>query len=269
MPNIYFPEDSYTTPDGAATALPSAFPSLYFAWKLFSIVWRDGGLANAGTYSGLEWSRGSHDTLKALERAGVRIHAGGLNNIDAANGPCVFIGNHMSTLETFVLPVFIQPRKEVTFVVKESLIGYPRFGPVLKSREPIVLKRQNPREDLATVMAEGCERLGRGISVIVFPQSTRSAALDPAQFNSIGVKLAARAGVPVVPVALCTKAWKVGRIVKDFGGLDPAKPVHFAFGAPLHVQGKGREEHAAVCAFIQERLEAWSGERGGMPLWKR
>jgi len=33
---------------------------------------------------------------------------------------CVFIGNHMSILETFVLPCLIQPHRDVTFVVKES-----------------------------------------------------------------------------------------------------------------------------------------------------
>jgi 1-acyl-sn-glycerol-3-phosphate acyltransferase len=263
MPHVYFPEDSYTTSKGLAAPLASRFPSLTFAWKVLDIIRHDGRLASAGKYHGPEWSAGSYGALRTLERCGLRFFAEGMNNIDAVDGPCVFIGNHMSTLETFVLPCFIQPRKPVTFVVKESLLGYPWFGPVLRSRDPIVVKRRNAREDFTVVMEEGCERLSRGMSVIVFPQSTRSTTLDPAQFNSIGIKLAKRAGVPVLPIALRSDAWKVGRFIKDYGGLDPLRPVHFAFGRPIRVEGSGKAEHAAVCDFIIERLRQWYSPEAG------
>ena len=97
-------------------------------------------------------------------------------------------------------------------MVKESLLKYPFFGPVLGSREPIVVGRSNPREDLVAVLEGGEARLKQGRSVIVFPQSTRSSVFDPAHFNTIGVKLAKRAGVPVIPVALKTDAWGNGNL---------------------------------------------------------
>ena len=268
MSHLYFPEDSYITPphlDGHVTPFAARFPSLFFAWKLFGVVRHDGRLASAGTYGGAEWSAGSYATLQLLERCGLRVYAEGLSNIDAVPGPCVFIGNHVSTLETFVLPCFIQPRKAVTFVVKQSLVGYPWFGPVLRSRNPIVVKRQSPREDFAEVMEQGCERLGRGMSVIVFPQGVRTTTFDPEQFNSMGIKLAKRAGVPVVPLALCTDAWKIGRLIKDYGGLDPSKPVRFAFGKPLSVEGNGKAEHAAVCDFIDRHWREWQPPKAALP----
>ena len=43
--------------------------------------------------------------------------------------PVIFIGNHMSTLETFVLPWIILPHRPLTFVVKRELLGYPLFPP--------------------------------------------------------------------------------------------------------------------------------------------
>jgi 1-acyl-sn-glycerol-3-phosphate acyltransferase len=257
MPHVYFPEDSYTTPEGRAAPLASRFPSLVFAWKILDIIRRNGRLASTGKYHGPEWSEGSYGTLRILECCGLRFYAEGINNIDAAHDPCVFISNHMSTLETLVLPCFIQPRKVVTFVVKESLLGYPWLGPVLRSRDPIVVKRRNAREDFTVVMEEGCERLSRGMSVIVFPQGTRSTTLDPSQFNSIGIKLAKKAGVPVLPIALRSDAWKIGRFIKDYGGLDLSRPVRFAFGQPIRVEGNGKAEHAAVCDFIIERLRQW------------
>ena len=103
------------------------------------------------------------------------------------------------------------------------------------------------------------ERLQSGISIVVFPQKTRSPLFDPAAFNSIGIKLAKRAQVPVVPLALKTDAWGNGKHVKDVGVIDPTKEVHFAFGRPLPVTGSGSDAQQAVVAFIREHLLAWSG----------
>jgi len=265
MSQCYFPEDSYVTPEGLTTPFALRFPSLFFFWHEFNIVRRNGNLASAGKYDGSDWSAGSYDTVRLLERCGLRFYVEGLNNIDAFDGPCVFIGNHVSTLETLALPCFIQPRKPVTFVVKQGLLAYPWFGAVLKSREPLVVKHRSPREDFATVMEEGRERLGRGMSVIVFPQGLRTTTCEPEQFNSIGIKLAKKAGVPVVPLALRTDAWKNGRIIKDFGGLDPSRPVRFTFGQPLWVEGNGKAEHTAVCDFIVEHWREWHLPEAGLP----
>lgn len=263
---IPFPDDGYDTPPDAGGFLASLLPSFFYTWYVVDIIRHDGALASAGSYGGKQWAEGSLRTLRLLEHCGVRFHVRGLDNIRKTNGPCVFIGNHMSTLETFVLPVFIQPHKPVTFVVKQSLLGYRWFGPVLQSRDPIVVLRENPRQDFTTVMEEGSDRLSRGISVVVFPQSTRSAVFEPENFNSMGVKLAKRAGVPVVPFALRTDAWINGRYVKDYGGLDPSRPVWFLFGEPMLVEGNGKAEHAAITRFVADHLEEWGLPPARKPL---
>jgi 1-acyl-sn-glycerol-3-phosphate acyltransferase len=190
---------------------------------------------------------------------GVRIEIDGVDRFAALEGPCVFVGNHMSTLETFLLPTIIRPFKPVTFVVKRELTDYPVFGHVMRSRDPVLVGRANPREDLRAVLEGGAQRLGAGISIVVFPQTTRTPVFDPEAFNSIGVKLARRAQVPVVPVALKTDAWGNGRLVKDIGRIDPSRTVHFLFGEPLPVRGTGAGEHQQVVDFIREHLLAWGG----------
>jgi 1-acyl-sn-glycerol-3-phosphate acyltransferase len=165
----------------------------------------------------------------------------------------------MSTLETFVLPVILAPLRPVTFVVKGSLVRYPVFGPVMRSRDPIVVERTNPRADLKTVLDGGAERLARGVSVIVFPQTTRTPLFDPAEFNTIGVKLARRAGVPVVPLALKTDAWGNGRLIKEWGRIDPSRSIHFAFGPPRDITTRGGDEHEDIVRYIAAHLTAWGG----------
>ncbi len=250
----------YQTEGCPVPAWRRACPSLFFYIEMSGIVWRASRRARQGRYGDQEWGASSASILSALESVGVRLQIEGMENFTSLDGPCVFLGNHMSTLETFVLPTLIVARKPVTFVVKKSLVEYPVFRHVMVSRDPVVVGRSNPREDFKVVMEEGTQRLESGISIIVFPQTTRTPDFDPAEFNTIGVKLAKRAGVPVVPLALKTDAWGNGRFIKEFGPINPGKKVHFAFGEPLPVTGNGQEAQAAVVSFIQEKLAAWQGE---------
>lgn len=232
-------------------------PSLVFYWHMVRIVYRSSREAQKGLLDSSEWCQSSRDIRAALERIGVQFDISGIERVENMDTPCVFIANHMSTLETFVLPSLLVPIMRITFVVKKSLVEYPVFKHVMRSRDPIVVGRANPREDLKAVLEGGAERLNDGISIIIFPQTTRMLDFDPKAFNSMGVRLAKRAGVPIIPVALKTDAWGQGRILKDFGKIDPSKKVHFAFGEPLRIEGRGEEEHRKIVEFIQARLEEW------------
>ncbi len=255
-----FVDGCYRTVPGAGSFFARSFPSLSFYTRFAGFVFSGSDRARRGRYSDEDWSRSSLQVLRALEDVGVRIEITGTEHFSRLAGPCVFIGNHMSTLEAFVLPTIIQPLKRVAFVVKKSLVEYPIFGHLMRSRSPIVVGRTNPREDLHAVFEGGRERLQSGISIVVFPQRTRSPLFDPAAFNSIGIKLAKRAQVPVVPLALKTDAWGNGACLKEFGSIDPAKAVHFAFGEALRVQGSGAAEHQQVVGFIRENLVGWGGK---------
>lgn len=242
--------------------LASTFPSLAFYPRFFSVVFRGAAAAKRGRYDGRNWSLSSLGVLRALEAVGVQVEITGIDHIEQLTGPAVFAGNHMSTLETAVLPVIIQPIREVTFVVKQSLVDYPVFKHIMRSRNPIAVTQTNPRADLKTTLSEGADRLSRGSSVVVFPEGSRLAAFDPERFNSIAVKLAARAGVPLVPFALLTDAWALGRRFSDLGRIDPDRKVHFAFGAPLVVDGRGADQQQATIDFIARKLAEWRAEDG-------
>jgi 1-acyl-sn-glycerol-3-phosphate acyltransferase len=175
----------------------------------------------------------------------------------------VIVANHMSTLETAVLPAIIQPILPVTFVVKQSLIDYPVFKHIMRARHPIAVTQTDPRHDLKTMLLEGTARLENGVSIVVFPEGRRSPVFDPARFNTIGVKLAHRAGVPIIPLALYTNAWALGRgRLNDFGRIHPNEKVRFAFGAPIKVNGRGVDENRILVDYITDHLEQWRREDG-------
>lgn len=253
--------DTYVTvsvPGRSVFSRKLHLPGWIFYPRAFWIVYRNGKRALKGLYGDREWAESSFEIMRALEKAGVRFEITGMDMMRKFAGPAVFIGNHMGTLETMVLPCLIQPLKTATFIVKKSLITMPFFGPIMRSRDPVVVGRVNPRDDLRAVLEKGTEKLRAGISVVVFPQSTRSVSFNPEDFNTLGVKLAARAGVPVVPVALKTDAWGIGRVIKEFGPIDVSRKVYFRFGEPLAISGRGAEEHEKVVDFIRENLRAWT-----------
>jgi len=252
--------DCYTTPADAHRFLFDrlAFNTrIYFMLRYVNICFSTRRAANKDQYDTAYWVSSSHDIFNLIEGCGGRFRINGLENVRNQPGPVVFVSNHMSTLETMIFPGIIQPLKDVVFIVKDGLIRHWVFGAVMRSRNPIVLSRSNPREDFSIVMEEGLKNISKGNSVIVFPQHTRKMEFIPGEFNSIGIKLAARAGVPVIPIAIKTDFWGNGRLTKYLGPIYREKPVRIAFGTPIPIKGSGKEEHQKVIEYIQSHLQQW------------
>ena len=257
---VFFESDSYDTPEGGKLSLWKKLLShnqVFFILNFIHIVFRSRKQAITGRYDDEAWVESSHYIFRFIEKTGGKFHLSGMQYIAESPEPVVFIGNHMSTLETLILPVIIAPRRRVTYVVKESLVRHPLFRDVMKSRNPIVVGRTDPRKDLEAVMNEGMELLSKGISIIIFPQSTRSLEFKPEDFNSLGVKLAKKAGVKIVPIALKTDFWGQGKIIKDLGPVDSSKPIYIKFGEPFYGEGSGKEENQRVIEFITSSLKKW------------
>ncbi len=259
MKQISYTDGVYRTGPEMVPLYARMFPSLSFYGRFVAIVLRASGKAKRGQYDDAAWCEDSFNVLRALESVGVRVEITGIEHVEQLETPCVVIANHMSILETIALPVIIQPVRPVTVIVKENLLNYPVFKHIMRSRDPISVTRTSARRDLKAVLEGGMDRLGRGTSIIVFPQTTRTSTFEPEQFSTIGVKLAQRAKVPIVPLALLSDAWGNGKRLKDFGKIDPSKRVHIGFGEPIRGQGRGAEEHRAVIEFIDSRMQSWRG----------
>ena len=250
----------YATPAGGRRAWWPT-PSLHA--RLMWIYLRAGRSARRREFDASAYALASYRCFRAVEAVGGRVTVTGLENLAAAvrRGPVVGIGNHMSVIETLLLPGCFYVHTPVAFVIKQSLLDYPVFGPIMRAVPYIAVGRAEPRQDLRAVLEQGAAWLRRGTAVMVFPQATRHAWFEPGRFNTLGVKLAARAGALVVPVALCTDFLAPGRMFKDFGTVHPDRPIRIAFGPPQTVEGNGRAAQAATVAFIEAAMRDW-----GVPI---
>jgi len=259
LKHVPFAADTYITPPGREKFMHRLLVRcrIYYVLRVIGVILRYWNIARKGL-DHETWSQASFDVFKIIEDCGGRFHITGLDNLRKIDGPVVFVGNHMSMLETQVPIGIMYPYKKVVYVVKEQLRKTPFFGAYVK--KCISVTRKSPAEDLKQVLMKGCEKIASGISVVIFPQATRSVEFIPEKFNSLGVKLAKRAGVPVIPMALKTDFWANGRLVKDFGSLHLDKTIHFEFGEPIEIKGQGKQEHERIMAFIQSRLARWCAE---------
>jgi 1-acyl-sn-glycerol-3-phosphate acyltransferase len=257
----YFESNSYHTPEKESYTLLDKLrldSRIYFTLKYAGVVLRTRKEAIRKEYDTRAWTDSSFEIFRFIEKTGGIFHITGMENITKSPGSILFIGNHMSTLETMILPCIIGTQKELTFVVKQSLVEHPLFGDVMRSRNPIVVGRTDPRKDLEAVMNGGVDLLQKGISIAIFPQSTRSVEFRPEDFNSLGVKLAKKAGVDVVPIALKTDFWGNGKLIKELGPIDHKKQIHIKFGEPMRITGNGKEENQKIIDFIQSSLKEWN-----------
>jgi 1-acyl-sn-glycerol-3-phosphate acyltransferase len=136
-----------------------------------------------------------------LATCGVRVEADGLENLRASQ-PCVIMSNHQSVFDiaaiVHTLPI---PWR---FVAKRELLKIPFFGWALALADQVVVDRDD-REQAVASLKRAAERVRGGVSVIIFPEGTRShdARLKPVEsFKSGGFHLAIEARVPIVPTTV-------------------------------------------------------------------
>jgi 1-acyl-sn-glycerol-3-phosphate acyltransferase len=113
-------------------------------------------------------------------------------------GPFVVVANHQSILDILLLSRL--PR-EMKWIAKEELFRIPWVGWMLRMSGDIAIRRGDP-ESGGEALARAREYLARGMSVMIFPEGTRSKKGTLLPFKSGAFRLALDAGAPVLPVAV-------------------------------------------------------------------
>jgi 1-acyl-sn-glycerol-3-phosphate acyltransferase len=126
-----------------------------------------------------------------------RLAVSGLENIDRKK-TYVIVANHQSLADIVVM---YQTRMQFKWVAKESLFKLPFIGWNLCLARHIKLKRGN-LSSVKKIYREASEWLKAGMSVLFFPEGTRSETGEMRDFQNGAFKLAIKEKKPVLPILL-------------------------------------------------------------------
>jgi 1-acyl-sn-glycerol-3-phosphate acyltransferase len=119
----------------------------------------------------------------------------------------------------------------VRFMAKRELFDHRYVGPLMRSLHHIEVDRGEGVASFHTAV----DYLKQGEAVGIFPEATISRAMELKEFKTGAVRIAAAAGVPVVPVIM----WGTQRMMtkdhpRDFSR---GKTIAIRVGEPLHPTG--------------------------------
>jgi len=152
-----------------------------------------------------------------LATTGVAVHAHGLGRLDQGR-TYVFVSNHQSIYDIPI--VFSTLPCQVRIIAKQSLARFPFLGWHLSRTGHMLVDRQRP--DRTAIFKRWSELVSNGLSLIVFPEGTRSADGAVGRFKAGSVLLAMQVGLPIVPISIVNSrhVMQKGRMMTRPGHVD-------------------------------------------------
>jgi 1-acyl-sn-glycerol-3-phosphate acyltransferase len=154
-------------------------------------------------------------TWAILRIGGISLKVRGMENIEIGR-PYIFMVNHQSNID---IPVLVQSlrRFQLRWIAKKELLRVPLFGWAMWATKHITVDRADPADGLKS-LERAKQRLAAGISIVVFPEGTRSRDGRLLPFKKGGFLLAAQTRTNIVPVTIVGSAkvlpagaWKLRR----------------------------------------------------------
>jgi 1-acyl-sn-glycerol-3-phosphate acyltransferase len=112
--------------------------------------------------------------------------------------PYVAVSNHESYADIFLISHFPW---EMKWLSKETMFKIPCMGWMMRMAGDIEIRR-GERTSTMNAMAAARDRLKKRVSVMIFPEGTRSRDGELLPFKDGAFRLALEAGVPILPIVV-------------------------------------------------------------------
>jgi len=182
---------------------------------------------------------------------GLRFRVIGRENMP--DHACVILAKHQSAWETIAFQTIFPPQ---IWVMKRSLLWIPFLGWAFAALRAIAIDRSAGREALKQMVAQGKDRLARGLWVVIFPEGTRIAPGERGKYHIGGAWLATHTQATVVPVAHnAGEFWRKNSFIKMPG------VITVSIGKPIESKGmKPDALNQVVESWIEAEMETLSSK---------
>lgn len=165
---------------------------------------------------------------------GARVQVTGMENVDF-DKPHIFMANHQSHVDIPVLTWKIPSTPRM--IAKKELFRVPFFGIGIKYAGYISIDRSNKAKAMESIQ-KAKQTLQKGVSVLLFPEGTRSETGEIGKFKRGGFILALQLGLPIVPISIYgTRQILPKHTLKIKSGV-----VKIHFGSPIDPKEYGVEK---------------------------
>ncbi len=193
----------------------------------------------------------------ALRLSGVRVRL--INEAYARRElPAVFVSNHVSNIEPAAL-FMVLPR--IAIILKKELGRIPLLGYVMKLGGFIYVDRKDRKSRRKALEASVAALKNEEISLLVFPEGTRSPAGSLLPFRPGSFTIAIEAQAPIVPISV-----RGARELMPKGSahMRPGE-VELVFHEPVPTRGLSSEQRAELMNRVQAVIEAGVRPGGAAP----
>jgi 1-acyl-sn-glycerol-3-phosphate acyltransferase len=247
----------YETRAGAASRWLRRSPTLAFYPLFFRAAFRARRRLSAGDDSYTTYMRFCLELVRAFERVGVRMEFSGYGPGEVPAGPFVAVANHMSLMDSIIAAALFCPVRPASAIVTERMLRTPLLGPIVRASGAVAVTGRHPRRDLEKIYAEVVPRVRAGETFLVFPEGRRSAVFAVQRFNSLGIKIARAAAVPLVPIAVRTDAWGIGLRKAYLAPVRIDRPMRVRALRAIQVTRPDQPARARQLHAIAETVAAW------------
>ncbi len=208
--------------------------------RLFGVKRRLGGVYD-------RQQRGWARTL--LRVSGVPITVVGAEHI-ALDQPQVLAANHASFFDILALMAALPV--DPKFVAKKELFRIPVFGNAMKAVGMVALDRRNIKEAFGAYNIAAARIREERLSVLVYPEGTRTRTGELLPFKKGPFVLAIAAGAPIVPIYV---SGAFGIMPKGSIVVHP-QPITITAGAPIPTQGLTYDDRDALARRVRAAMES-------------
>lgn len=190
-----------------------------------------------------------------LWAGGARLEVHGLDQV-AWERPHIFVSNHQSTID--IPALFAALPVGFRFVAKKALMYVPFLGWYMWLARFVFVDRANHRDAVAS-LEKAARQVRGGISIVMFPEGTRSESRRVMRFKKGPFALAMKAGIPLVPVAIEGS----GKLMpKNSWNITPG-PIKVMVGRPIDPTPFGDDRDALLKA-VRDEVVALNLRLGGL-----
>lgn len=181
-----------------------------------------------------------------LALSGIKLEVSG-EKLQANDQNYVLAANHSSF---FDIPVILAScGKNANIVYKKSLENVPIWGWGLRMSPFIAVDRSRGRDSMAAI-EKAIELIKAGDSIIIFPEGTRTKTGEMGDFKRGAFMMAARSGLPIVPVAI--KGTFPLLSFKPFRIQGGKVSIHYS--SPINVEGEGSAAEKMVMKQVHDEI---------------